>query len=595
MGTHPIFESDFDCLTDLRAKMENENDSSDSASEIDEVDLERIVTQTKRRLDRTSNSERGSDSSGPGGSSSSSDASSSDDADENESPDESTAEGEKELVRKVLPFLADDPFSAELPNLAQQKEQFQFRLPRLVRKRTIGQRRRQEVHLRAQIYRDAVGHFHPDGMRQLAGHHGCVNALGWSTNGERLVSGSDDLHLCVWNPEEKTQTPKLRFRTGHRQNIFQTKFLPHSSDRTIVTTSRDGEVRLTILDNCGAPIPFDETNPTRVLAKHDASAHKLCFIPQTQVILSCGEDGKVFRIDPRIPETSQETILCKRGLEYSPLYTIDTSLAEPQFAVAGQNPKAYIYDLRKVTKTIDEPVKTLQPESAAFSSGRDENSGPNITCLKYDFSGRRVLCSYNDDDIYLFGVEGKVDQTYRGHRNNQTIKGVNFYGNRSEYVLSGSDCGHFYIWDTKQGTLVNSQYADGDAEFGSNPSMMEEGVVNVLEPAPQTPFLATSGLDHTVKLWSPTTKHFLSDSDAIKRTRSRITANHRRRYQDQNQEVDIQHWTSIIQMLQRHQRNGARRRDQRAANPTAPDELVASLNDDSSDDSSTPGADCRSM
>ena len=105
--------------------MENENDSSDSASEIDEVDLERIVTQTKRRLDRTSNSERGSDSSGPGGSSSSSDDSSSDDADENDSPDESTAEGEKELVRKVLPFLADDPFSAELPNLAQQKEQFQ--------------------------------------------------------------------------------------------------------------------------------------------------------------------------------------------------------------------------------------------------------------------------------------------------------------------------------------------------------------------------------------------------------------------------------------------------------------------------------------
>ena len=162
-------------------------------------------------------------------------------------------------------------------------------------------------------------------MRQLAGHHGCVNALGWSTNGERLVSGSDDLHLCVWNPEEKTQTPQLRFRTGikryfilhpqlcmnmhpqlsvlpcpsfqmpsgHRQNIFQTKFLPYSSDREIVTTSRDGDVRLTTLDNCGLPVRFDETSPTRLLAKHTASAHKLCFIPPTQVIFSCGEDGQV--------------------------------------------------------------------------------------------------------------------------------------------------------------------------------------------------------------------------------------------------------------------------------------------------------------
>ena len=106
--------------------MENENDSSDSGSEIDELDLERIATQTKRRLDGTSNSERASDSSRPDGSSSSStDDSSSEDEDENDSPDESTAEGERELVSKVLPFLADDPFSAELPSLAQQKEQFQ--------------------------------------------------------------------------------------------------------------------------------------------------------------------------------------------------------------------------------------------------------------------------------------------------------------------------------------------------------------------------------------------------------------------------------------------------------------------------------------
>ena len=37
------------------------------------------------------------------------------------------------------------------------------------------------------------------------------------------------------------------------------------------------------------------------------------------------------------------------------------------------------------------------------------------------------------------------------------ILGVNFYGSRSEYVLSGSDCGHFYIWETASGKLVNSQ------------------------------------------------------------------------------------------------------------------------------------------
>lgn len=44
----------------------------------------------------------------------------------------------------------------------------------------------------------------------------------------------------------------------------------------------------------------------------------------------------------------------------------------------------------------------------------------------------------------------------------QTIKGVNFYGTRSERVMSGSDCGHFYIWNTDDGSLLNSQVRSSD-------------------------------------------------------------------------------------------------------------------------------------
>eukprot|EP00899_Mesostigma_viride_P008401 jgi/Mesvir1/17562/Mv08805-RA.1 len=38
---------------------------------------------------------------------------------------------------------------------------------------------------------------------------------------------------------------------------------------------------------------------------------------------------------------------------------------------------------------------------------------------------------------------------YKGHRNADTIKGVSFYGPRSEYVVSGSDCGRVFVWDKK--------------------------------------------------------------------------------------------------------------------------------------------------
>lgn len=76
-------------------------------------------------------------------------------------------------------------------------------------------------------------------------------------------------------------------------------------------------------------------------------------------------------------------------------------------------------------------------------------------------------------------------------RNRQTIKGVNFYGLNSEFIMSGSDCGNFFMWDKNSEAIV--QWLPGD----------ESGVVNCLEGHPHFPIIATSGLDHDVKLWSP--------------------------------------------------------------------------------------------
>lgn len=33
------------------------------------------------------------------------------------------------------------------------------------------------------------------------------------------------------------------------------------------------------------------------------------------------------------------------------------------------------------------------------------------------------------------------------------MKGVSFMGARDEYVVSGSDCGHIFIWDVASGKL----------------------------------------------------------------------------------------------------------------------------------------------
>lgn len=68
---------------------------------------------------------------------------------------------------------------------------------------------------------------------------------------------------------------------------------------------------------------------------------------------------------------------------------------------------------------------------------------------------------------------------------------MNFFGPNSEFVMSGSDCGNFFMWDKNTEAIV--QWLPGD----------RNGVVNCLEGHPTFPTLATSGLDHDIKIWSP--------------------------------------------------------------------------------------------
>ncbi|KAK5171714.1 uncharacterized protein LTR77_003350 [Saxophila tyrrhenica] len=81
-------------------------------------------------------------------------------------------------------------------------------------------------------------------------------------------------------------------------------------------------------------------------------------------------------------------------------------------------------------------------------------------------------------------------RSYRGHCNVKTVKDVNYFGLDDEYVVSGSDDGNFFVWDAKTGELVNVLEGDGE-------------VVNVVQGHPYETMMAVSGIDHTIKIFSP--------------------------------------------------------------------------------------------
>ncbi|XP_062849795.1 DDB1- and CUL4-associated factor 8 [Trichomycterus rosablanca] len=367
---------------------------------------------------------------------------------------------------------------------------------------------------------------------ELKRHSGCVNTLHFNPSGTRLASGSDDLRVVIW--DWARHRAELEFDSGHKSNVFQAKFLPHSGDSTLAMCARDGQVRIAELS------ATQRCKSTKRVAQHKGAAHKLALEPDSpSCFLSTGEDAVVFGIDLRTERPANKLVVVKEGDKKVGLYTIYVNPASTHyFAVGGRDQYVRIYDQRKINENDNNGVLKKFCPSHLVSS----ESKTNITCLVYSHDGSELLASYNDEDIYLFDSShsdgADYRRRYKGHRNNATVKGVNFYGPRSEFVVSGSDCGHIYLWDKHLARVV--QFLDGD----------KGGVVNCLEPHPHLPDLATSGLDHDVKLWAPTAEAPTN----LKGLKEVMKKNKRERDEDSARHGE-QYDTQLLWFLMRHMRN----------------------------------------
>ncbi|KAJ4715934.1 DDB1- and CUL4-associated factor 8-like [Melia azedarach] len=363
-----------------------------------------------------------------------------------------------------------------------------------------------------------------DIYKKLDKHRGCVNTVSFNTNGDILVSGSDDRRVILWDWE--TGHVKLSFHSGHNNNVFQAKLMPYSDDRSVVTCAADGQVRhAQILERGGVE--------TKLLAKHRGRAHKLAIEPGSpHIFYTCGEDGVVQHFDLRTGAAT-ELFTClpiDDRRSYMPVVNLNAITIDPRnpnlFAVAGADEYTRLYDIRKYkwdgSTEFGQPADYFCPPHLIG----DEQVG--ITGLAFS-DHSELLVSYNDEFIYLFtqdmglglnphpssplsmgsdasemgsdnhsaaspsttNTDGRIaPQVYKGHRNVVTVKGVSFFGPKCEYVVSGSDCGRIFVWKKKGGELIRVMEAD-------------KHVVNCIEPHPHSTMLASSGIENDIKIWTP--------------------------------------------------------------------------------------------
>ncbi|KAL8516111.1 hypothetical protein ACS0TY_014694 [Phlomoides rotata] len=346
---------------------------------------------------------------------------------------------------------------------------------------------------------------HIDLYGKLNGHQGCVNTVAFNSTGELLVSGSDDKQIKLW--DWAARKLKLSYPSGHLDNVFQAKFMPFTDDHKIITSSADCQVRLSqILEN-GSVV-------TKRLSRHQGRVHSLAVEPGSPyVFYSCGEDGFIQHYDLRSCSATKLFFCSSYAAENnrSPSIWLNSVVIDPRnpnyFAVGGADAYARVYDIRKYQANAStkegSPVNTFCPNHLIKSDN------VHITALAYSNTSE-LLVSYNDELIYLFQrnvglgpnpLSPPSEETekmtesraYSGHRNSRTVKGVNFFGPNDEYVISGSDCGHIFIWKKKGGELIRMMVGD-------------RHIVNQLESHPSIPLLATCGLEKNIKLWAPSSK-----------------------------------------------------------------------------------------
>lgn len=146
---------------------------------------------------------------------------------------------------------------------------------------------------------------------------------------------------------------------------------------------------------------------------------------------------------------------------------------------------------------IENRTRTSDHQGNEAASSDEEGEGQSRETLERHITAIRLQELYKkrqeereNEEIETRSIHQPLHKIkFKGHRNARTmIKEANFWGD--QFVMSGSDCGHIFIWDRYTAKLAMLLEAD-------------RHVVNCLQPHPIDPILASSGIDYDIKLWMP--------------------------------------------------------------------------------------------
>ncbi|RAH71166.1 WD40 repeat-like protein [Aspergillus aculeatinus CBS 121060] len=250
-------------------------------------------------------------------------------------------------------------------------------------------------------------------LQVVEAHRDYVRAVAFSPDGERIVSGSDDKTLRIWDANNGARLNTLK---GHEDWVRSVTFSPDG--RHIVSDSDDSTIKIwdSISGDC-----------LHTLKKHSGKVHSVAIAPCGKYIISGSDDQTVMMWD------------VSTGVYLHTLYECGDIVQSVVYSPDGR----YI-----ASTSDDEKVKIWDAAHGDLLHTFNHCGVAESVAVSYD---AKLIASGTNNRVRLWDVSGTCLHTLEHYGRIRVVA----FSHNSQFLASGGYVSEIKIWDVKSGACLH--------------------------------------------------------------------------------------------------------------------------------------------